>query len=98
MSKTMKGILLIIINSFNTILSRNTPFSYSQLQDSKTLENQFIEYGLSSTISEKKLPKRAPTSIVASANFPEEEVDFEEDSKKFCEDPVFDEYKVILKW
>lgn len=35
---------------------------------------------------EKKHAKRAATSIVALANFPEEEVDYEEDSKKFSEE------------
>lgn len=43
---------------------------------------------------EKNKPKRAPTSIVASAEFPEEEIDFEEDSKTFTEDSKYDQYKV----
>lgn len=39
---------------------------------------------------DKKLPKRAATSIVATADFPEEEVDYEEDSKKFSDEAGFD--------
>lgn len=58
------------------------------------MEAEFINYGLSTIIHEKKLPKRAPTSIIASADFPEEEIDIEEHSKKFSEDPTFDEFKV----
>jgi len=33
---------------------------------------------------------------VASADFPEEEVDFEEDAKKFCSETTYDEYKVRI--
>lgn len=46
---------------------------------------------------EKKIPKRAATSIVALANFPDEEVDYEEDSKKFSEESGFYQFKVKLK-
>lgn len=67
----------------------NTPLSYALQQDSRKMATELNSYGVDQ-IQEKKLPKRAPTSIVASANFPEEEVDFEEDAKKFCSEAAFD--------
>lgn len=46
---------------------------------------------------DKKLPKRAATSIVATADFPEEEVDYEEDSKKFSDESGFDQFKEFFE-
>lgn len=56
------------------------------------MANKLKSLGVSQQ-KEKQLPKRAPTSIVASADFPEEEVDFDEDSKIFAEDPKYDQFK-----
>lgn len=59
------------------------------------MSNALKSYGVDAS-KEKKLPKRAATSIVASADYPEEEIDYEEDSKKFCDEPQFDEFKVLF--
>ncbi|EAS02069.2 WGR domain protein (macronuclear) [Tetrahymena thermophila SB210] len=74
----------------------NTAMFYALQQDSKKMAESLKKYGVEA-LKEKKLPQRAATSIVTDALFPDEEIDYEEDSKKFSEETTYDQYKEFFE-
>ncbi|KAL4491479.1 hypothetical protein ABPG72_008135 [Tetrahymena utriculariae] len=74
----------------------NTAIFYALQQDSKKMAEALKKYNVE-VPKEKKLPQRAATSIVTDAFFPDEEIDYEEDSKKFSEESTYDQYKEFFE-
>lgn len=61
-----------------------TPLDYAKLQESFTLKNALEKAG--ATFNPKLGLKRAPTSIINIATWPEEELDYEIDAKNYIEE------------
>lgn len=64
--------------------TEKTPLDYAKLQESFTLQN--LLEGAGAHFNPKLLMKRAPTSIISMATWPEEEIDYEADAKAYIEE------------